>query len=64
MKRKIKIPRRYHCMNSDQRRNERLRRLPLLLKAFRDMQPRDVRQLVAAALLCDAEGPAAKEVLG
>lgn len=54
---------RFYNMNEDERRVERMRRLPLLVKAFRDMHPSDIRVLVGAALCCVGRSEAAKAVL-
>lgn len=44
---------RWSNMNEDEKRGEYLRRLLLVMRAFRDMNHREVRRLVTAALLLD-----------
>lgn len=54
---------RFYNMTEDERRCERVRRLPLVMKAFRDMSSQEIRSLVAAALCLSSKAETAKEVL-
>lgn len=48
-----KKPKRWDNMSNDEQRVEFLRRLPYVMRAFRDMRLDDVRRLCTAALLLD-----------
>jgi hypothetical protein len=54
---------RFTNMSEDERRGERLRRLPAVVKAFRDMDSFEIRRLVAMAVLCSGKTDLAKAVI-
>ena len=54
---------RFYNMSEDERAAERLRRLPALIKAFRDLSEREIRGLVAAAMCCRDQRAEARKVL-
>jgi hypothetical protein len=49
------MAKRWHNMTADERRGERLRRLPAVVRAIRDMNRDDIVELFAAAMLIDGD---------
>ncbi len=54
---------RWGNMNCDERRGERLRRLPAVVRAIRDMNRDDAVELFAAAMLVDGDARGTVELL-